>query len=349
MADTLSDHALTRPGAPVDAAPAGAAEDRVHATVWRQALALRGDHWAIKDLASGRYLAVDAGLVALLAAVARGPAARPSVSLVGHVDADWFDSATAVALRAADQAAAASPHGLESDHHIATADGQRRAWRVVRVPFRDGALHGLLVLWQDVTDAQSAQTRLAAALGQIEQQQQAQARLQREVAERATHDPVSGLHNRGSFDEQLRRELDLSTREHREFALVTIEVELPEGASAEAVERVLQTLGRLLKGGTRAMDASARLEGQRFCVLLSGVGLATAHARMETLRRQCATQIVALDGQEVRFSVSMGVASFPHTAGDREQLLAASEAALQEAHRRGGNQVTLASIRLDNP
>ena len=43
----------------------------------------------------------------------------------------------------------------------------------------------------------------------------------------------------------------------------------------------------------------------------------------------------------------MGVASFPHTASTLEGLMEASEAALAEARRRGGNRVALASIRFD--
>jgi GGDEF domain-containing protein len=68
---------------------------------------------------------------------------------------------------------------------------------------------------------------------------------------------------------------------------------------------------------------------------------------MEGLRRQCATQIVVLDGQELGFTVSMGVASFPHTAHSQEELLSSCEKALAEAQRRGGNHVTLASIRFE--
>jgi len=81
--------------------------------------------------------------------------------------------------------------------------------------------------------------------------------------------------------------------------------------------------------------------------VLSGVGLATAHARMEGLRRQCATQIVAHEGRDIGFTVSMGVASFPHTASGQEDLRAACEAALADARKRGGNRVALASIRFD--
>jgi diguanylate cyclase (GGDEF)-like protein len=145
--------------------------------------------------------------------------------------------------------------------------------------------------------------------------------------------------------------VDLSTREHREFAIVFIELD-PAAAKVLALgeagqARVLEAMGRLLRGGTRAMDASCRYDERRFAVLLSGVGLATAHARMEGLRRKCAAQIVVHEGQELGFSVSVGVASFPHTAQTQDALLAACEAALDEAQRRGGNHVTLAAIRFE--
>jgi diguanylate cyclase (GGDEF)-like protein len=104
-------------------------------------------------------------------------------------------------------------------------------------------------------------------------------------------------------------------------------------------------MGRLLRGNTRAMDASCRIDDTHFAVLLSGVGLATAHSRMEGLRRQVATQIVVLDGDELNFTVSMGVASFPHTAQSKDEIVRACQAAMAQAQQRGGNTVVLASIR----
>jgi hypothetical protein len=41
----------------------------------------------------------------------------------------------------------------------------------------------------------------------------------------------------------------------------------------------------------------------------------------------------------------VGVASFPHTANTQDSLTEACAAALAEAQRRGGNHVTLASIK----
>jgi diguanylate cyclase (GGDEF)-like protein len=206
-------------------------------------------------------------------------------------------------------------------------------------------------VWRDLAPIQQRGAKLRQALDQIEQQQQAYERLRQEMQGTSPRDTVSGLFNRAHFEDQLRREVDLSTREHREFALVAIEIDsLPPDAAALgalAHERTVQTLGRLLRANTRAMDASCRWDEKRFAVLLSGVGLATAHSRMEGLRRQCATQIVAIEGRDLGFTVSMGVASFPHTAQSRDELVATCESALEEARQRGGNRVTLASIRFE--
>ena len=168
---------------------------------------------------------------------------------------------------------------------------------------------------------------------------------QRELAHQGPREASGDPYDQAQFDDQLRRELDLSAREHREFALVYITIDTDQ-PGALAHDRVCEAMGHLLRGNTRAMDSSCRIGPQRFAVLLSGVGLATAHSRMEGLRRQCATQIVVLAGEALRFSVSMGVASYPHTASSQAELMAASSAALDEAQRRGGNGVALARIRL---
>ena len=185
------------------------------------------------------------------------------------------------------------------------------------------------------------------ALQQLEELQLTNEQMRMESQGLSARDNASGLYNREHFEDQLRREVDLSVREHREFALVAIEIDAPTLGNVVPRARVVDALGRLLRSNTRAMDASCRDDESRFAVLLSGVGLATAHSRMEGLRRQCATQIVAHDGRDFGFTVSMGVASFPHTAQSQDGLNAACEAALADARGRGGNRVTLASIRFD--
>ncbi len=307
-------------------------------------VAQQGALLAVKDAASGRYAHVNEAMAAFLG--------RPAEQVRGRSDADWFDATLLGTLRAAEQTAAAQGAPLLSQHQFEWR-GSRHDFSVLRV-FVSPAVPGprwQVAVWLDHNAERQREQQLRAALEQIEQQQRANDRLRREIADQALRDPASGLHRRAHFEDQLRREVDLSTREHREFSIVFIEIDAPGpkvlalGAASEQV--VLEAMGRLLRSGTRAMDASCRYEDRRFAVLLSGVGLATAHARMEGLRRKCATQIVVHEGQELGFTVAMGVASFPHTAQTQEGLLAACEAALSEAQRRGGNHVTLAAIRFD--
>ena len=317
--------------------------DPVLAGVLNAWLARQGAMLSIKDAATGHYAYVNDAMARFLG--------QPAAQLLGHADAELVDPALATAWRAAEQTALAQPQGLSSEHRFEWA-GARHDFAVLRVALvRQGGQRWLCSLWTDQNAQRQKDAQLRAALEQLEQQQRANEKLRLELADQGLRDSATGLYTRPHFDDQLRRELDLSTREHREFALVLIEIDpfsgraLQLGAAAEG--RIFEAMGRLLRGNTRAMDASCRLDERLFGVLLSGVGLATAHARMEGLRRQCATQIVVLDAQELGFSVSMGVASFPHTAASQQELLSACEGALAEARRRGGNHLTLASIRFE--
>ncbi len=298
---------------------------------------------AIKDAGSGRYVHASARLAALFG--------RSAAEFRGATDAELIAPAQLGALRGAEQAALAQAGAVVSEHRLELR-GEKREFSVVRLALvGSGAARHLLSAWTEVTAARQREAQLQQALAQLEQQQQAAEALRRESQDQAWRDAATGLYQRAHFEDQLRREVDLSSREHREFALVSIALDAPSAPAAAFGEaaraRVLEALGRLLRSNTRAMDASCRLGEDRFAVLLSGVGLATAHSRMEGLRRQCATQIVVLDGHDLGFTVSMGVASFPHTAHSQDELMGAAEKALAEALQRGGNHVTLASIRFE--
>jgi diguanylate cyclase (GGDEF)-like protein len=297
----------------------------------------------VKDVASGRYDLCNHVASQLLGLEGR--------SMVGAQDADLFDAALAVSLRAADhQAQAAVPGGVRAEHRLELSNGRHEfnTWRQV-VQVEGSGSPKLLSVWQDVTEVRRKEAQLQTAVEQIEQQQKAMDALRRDMEDNQVRDAVSGLYHRAHFEEQLRREADLSSREQREFALVAVAIdnldEIRRLHGPEGCERVIEALGRLLRVNTRAMDSPCRLGGDRFVVLLSGVGLATSHSRMEQLRRQCAQHIVPYNGQQIPFTVCMGVASFPHTAGGVEELMRSADRALATAREKGGNRIVLASIQ----
>ena len=300
----------------------------------------------LKDLATGRYVRANERATRILG-LADG-------SLVGKSDGEVFDPALVLVLRAADQQARATPGGALSEHKIEIGGTRREfvTWRqTCSLDPASPEQEGLVSVWQDVTESRRRETQLHGLISQLEQQQKANELLRRDAEGNQVRDALSGLYQRAHFEEQLCREADLSSREQREFALVAVAVdnldEIRHAHGMEACERVIESLGRLLRVNTRAMDSPCRLGGDRFVVLLSGVGLATAHSRMEQLRRQCAQHIVAFNGQQIQFTVSMGVSSFPHSAGLVDELMKSADRALANARERGGNRIALASIQFE--
>lgn len=301
---------------------------------------------SFKELAGGTHVRVNAAYARMLG--------RIEADIIDHTDAELWAPTQWASVRNAEVAALARGGPSTGDLKLDAGGGTMREWRLLRMPLGGdpGPATHLLTVWLDQTAARRREAQLQTALAQLEQLQKLNDQLRRDMHDGALRDPVTGLASKAHFDDQLRREVDLSLREHREFSMVGIELDPPNETVAAlgdaARRRIVEALGRLLRNNTRAMDASCRLDGERFAVLLSGVGLATAHSRMEQLRRQCATQIVLLDSTELTFTVSMGVASFPHTASTQESLLQACEGALAQARQRGGNCVALASIKFES-
>ncbi len=301
-----------------------------------------GEALAVKDLSSGRYVHANGAMLSWLGAA--------GTNFIGSTDAELFSASMATAFRAAEHTALAQGGALTSEHGFDWV-GQRREFGVLRVvsPADATGRRWITSVWTDTAVERQRHAQLRQALDQLQQEQRAHQNLRHQLADHALRDADTGLHSRAHFEEQLRREVDLSTREHREFSIVAIEIDPPgpklKMAGVPGLHSVLGAVGRLLRAGTRAMDSSCRLDDRRFGVLLSGVGLATAHARMEGLRRRGAAEIVVHEGVDLGYTVSIGVASYPHTAQSQDELTGACNAALAEAQRRGGNQVTLASIR----
>lgn len=291
--------------------------------------------------AQGRYLSLNA-------AGARALGLDDAAAAWGRDDAALLPADRAVRLARAEQGTAPGmpTHPLLIDLGPPGAPAPYLSARLrLDPPAADGT--ALVGLWLDARGQQRAEQALRQTLAQFEALQQAHEQLSRAVQPRAlAEEPVPGLHPPAQFEANLRREADLSQREHREFALVLIEPDAlpPEGPPAAERRGLVEALGRLLRDSTRAMDTPCRLDGERHALLMSGCGLAAAHKRMEGLRRACAGQIVVAGDQALHFSVSIGIAVFPISATSTQALLDAARTALQAAQARGGNQVVLASI-----
>ena len=161
----------------------------------------------VKSVSSGRYVFVSPGLDRLFE--------RTESSIRGCTDADLLRSDEVQAMRRVEQAAMAQRTVIQTEHKL-DLGGRRREFLVGRVAL--GQDH-VMSVWFERTEERHRESHLQRALQQIEQQQKQMEQLRRDLQLGSGRDDLSGLYMRPQFDDQLLREIDLSSREHREFAL----------------------------------------------------------------------------------------------------------------------------------
>ena len=166
-------------------------------------------------------------------------------------------------------------------------------------------------------------------------------------------DYLTGLYNRSYFDDQLEKVVSAAVRHKHQFALCIIDVDDFKNFNTlygyEGGDRVLATVGIVLRTALRTSDTIARYGGEEFAALLAPpVTPEEALGIAERLRRaveQEPFQVQGLDGRYMpeRITVSVGGALYPaHGPGSREIWTAANRMLL-EAKEQGKNRVRFAA------
>ena len=172
-----------------------------------QVLEALGAGVSIKAMDSGLYVQVSGSLDRLFE--------RSESSVVGSSDTELMRPDEAQAMRRVELQAMQQGMVLTTEHRL-DLGGRRREFSVSRVPLSG---QHLLSVWTERTQERQREVHLQRALAQIEQHQQENENLRRELQKGSGRDETTGLQQLGLFNELLEREIDLSTREHREFSL----------------------------------------------------------------------------------------------------------------------------------
>jgi diguanylate cyclase (GGDEF)-like protein len=149
----------------------------------------------------------------------------------------------------------------------------------------------------------------------------------------ASHDSLTGLLNRRSFDELLVQSVSRSVRYGWPFALVLIDIDhfkaLNDRLGHDGGDRILRAIGAELRQSLRAGDVAARLGGDEFALILAkgDSDLVTA-----LVRRLEAAVRETMEGEEMGFSAGLALA--PVEAADATALYRLADERLYEAKRR---------------
>jgi diguanylate cyclase (GGDEF)-like protein len=152
--------------------------------------------------------------------------------------------------------------------------------------------------------------------------------------ERLAHtDPLTGLANLRTFDRVLELELARAGRQGSEVSVAIFDVDAfaatNEAAGREAGDDVLRSVASVLAGAVRLVDTVARFGGDEFVLVAPGsAGMTVARRVLDGI-----AALPAVDGRII--SVSAGVARFPTDGADSGTILAAAQAALENARAQG--------------
>jgi diguanylate cyclase (GGDEF)-like protein len=155
----------------------------------------------------------------------------------------------------------------------------------------------------------------------------------------ATHDPLTGLHNRRSFAHALAQEVERKRRNSGTMTLILFDIDLfkriNDTYGHDTGDEVLKSIARLVEGAVRNIDFVGRWGGEEFVLLLRDDGQEAGVVLAEKLRQMIETQVLPQVGQ---ITCSFGVASWRD--GEREDLFVKrADEALYRAKQGGRNLV----------
>ncbi len=169
-------------------------------------------------------------------------------------------------------------------------------------------------------------------------------RIEDELRRLATTDGLTGVLNRRAFTENTERLIALAKRHQLSLALLIIDADhfkkINDSYGHPAGDAVLKALSRTLGGVLRATDLLGRLGGEEFGIAVPETdepGIRRLVERLLECVRQCC---VKHEDFEIRFTVSIGIATLV-ASDDFDSIFQRADAALYKAKQAGRDRMML--------
>lgn len=205
----------------------------------------------------------------------------------------------------------------------------------------DGAVIGTWGTSRDITALKEAEAQLERLNRQL---QEANERL--EVL--STRDSLSGLYNHRHFYETLKTAEAQEARQNSmpgktTFSIALLDIdrfkEINDTYGHQAGDIVIRRVGELLSEVTRVTDTCFRYGGDEFAMILGCADLQAARLVADKIRRVLRESVIALGGESVRITASIGVASYSE-AGSVSELINLADERLYRSKAEGRDRVT---------
>jgi diguanylate cyclase (GGDEF)-like protein len=160
--------------------------------------------------------------------------------------------------------------------------------------------------------------------------------------ERAFVDDVTEVYNARFLLQATEHEIQRAERYERELSVLFLDLDrfklVNDRYGHLAGSEVLRRLSRVLQDCVRQVDTLARYGGDEFTVLLADTGGEEGMVIAERIRRTVEeTVFEGGRGTPIRLTISIGVATYPQHAAERDGLLDAADKAMYRAKSLGRN------------
>lgn len=169
--------------------------------------------------------------------------------------------------------------------------------------------------------------------------------LKQQLYWQASHDSLTGLVNRSTFESRLGEAIESARAYHEQYALLYMDLDqfkvVNDTCGHLAGDELLRQLATLLKNNLRAADTLARLGGDEFGILLDRCPLNDAVSIAQSLKESVSNFRFGWENKTFEIGASIGIVPVTSTSASKDHLLSAADVACYAAKDQGRNRVHL--------
>lgn len=173
--------------------------------------------------------------------------------------------------------------------------------------------------------------------------------LECELTQRASHDSLTGLFNRGYLNELGARETALAQRHGRPLAIAMLDIDhfkvINDTYGHDVGDLALKALAKTCRESIRQIDHIGRFGGEEFICIMPETTETEAMACAERLRANVAAMRIDTPRGVVQFTISIGVALYAAERMDWEVLIKHADTAMYRAKQEGRNCIRMAACK----